>query len=251
VIFTAGAEGIRQLPQTILLLILLGLPLLILADRQFGVVIINISLLIEDERSCLLGAVVEDLLVLLDLVLDVIADLQLVLEIEQVAALVEEEQEGVFESLLVAGRGGDVDAALGEDGVLRIHQLVEQNSQRVGVVLGILAPRLLLELPVVEVGDVGLLLQGLLDDLVDRHDLTDLGDAVLDVDVLDVEEVEGDHGGGVDELERLDQTEEDELDVVLLELDVGGLEPLDVALHVAVIGVFADGDEAGALFVVL
>lgn len=192
-ILTARVKEVPQLAQTILLLILLGLAFFLLADGQFRVIIIIIPLLIDQQCSCLLGTVVEDLLVLLNLVLDIITDLQFVLEVRQVATLVEKEQKGVFKCLLVAGRGRDVDAAFGEDGILRVHQLIEQHSQRVGVISGVLATWLLLELPVVEIRDVGLLLQGLLDDLVDRHYLADLGDAVFNVDVLDVEEVEGDH----------------------------------------------------------
>jgi hypothetical protein len=75
VVFTPSINSIAEPSQAVLLLILLVLPLFILTNRQFRVIFIQIPVLVDDKRSCFLGAVVEDLFILFDLVFDVITDL--------------------------------------------------------------------------------------------------------------------------------------------------------------------------------
>jgi hypothetical protein len=52
----------------------------------------------------------------------------------------------------------------------------------------------------VEIRDIGTVSQHLLDALIDGYGLSDLGDAVLDVDVLDVQHVYGFQRGLLDML---------------------------------------------------
>lgn len=72
---------------------------------------------------------------------------------------------------------------LGEDGVLRVHQFIHENSQRIRIKSIGLYCRITLELRMVEIRHIGLLLQLIDQIIIHGHRLTNFRDTVLDVDV--------------------------------------------------------------------
>lgn len=159
---------------------------------------------------------VQDLLVVTDLQLHVIADFHLLLQFLQAPTHIQEQLKSRLQVFLVSGRRGDVDFALGEDGVLSVHQLVQEDSQRVSVKYRVFDVRRSLEIFVIEIGDVSPVDKHILESVVDGNELAYLGDATFDVDVADVEHVEGPHSARMDELEGLDDRVEEELNLALL-----------------------------------
>lgn len=96
----------------------------------------------------------------------------------------------------------------------------------------------LLEGFMVEVGDVCALSELFLDFFIKGNGLTDFWYAAFNVDVLDMETgVEGLDGRLLDGFERLHHGVEEEFNLVLLELDAGGFQALDVVLECAVVRV--------------
>jgi hypothetical protein len=75
----------------------------------------------------------------------------------------------------------------GEDGVLGVHELIEEDSQGIGIVADIMGIGISLEIGMVEIWDVSAVSQHLLDALVEGDGLSYLWDAVFNVDVLDVQ----------------------------------------------------------------
>jgi len=80
-----------------------------------------------------------------------------------------------------------VDLALGKDGVLSVHKLVHEYSQRVGIEDVGFVFRALLEGSVIEIWDFSLLLELVAEFFVHGHWLPNLGNPVFDVDVLDMQ----------------------------------------------------------------
>ena len=154
-IFSTGIEPVPQPPTTICLLLKTQF-LLIISYRQLRVGLFLIPLLLQQELSpsLLHCHIVQLLFVLLHLVLDIIAHLQFLFQVSQDPPSVQEEHESVFQCFFVVGSGGNMNAALGKDGILSIHQFVEQHSQRVGIVLGVSGDGRLFELFMAEIGDI-------------------------------------------------------------------------------------------------
>lgn len=79
----------------------------------------------------------------------------------------------------------------GKNGVFSVHQFIEEYTQRIGVIIDITRLGVSFEIGMVEIRDVRTVSQHLLNALVDGYGLSDLRDAVLYVDVLDVQHVYG------------------------------------------------------------
>jgi hypothetical protein len=199
--------------------------------------------------SLLLLLLLKLLLVEFDLFGDLVTDLYLLLEVFEHAALVEEDLEGGFEAYVVLRSGGDVDPALGEDGIFSVHQFVHEHSQRVGIVgVGLLAG-VPFEVAMVEIRDFCFILELVFEFSVHGHGLANFGNAVFDVNVFDVEHAETLDGGVLDDLKGLEEGVEEEFDLLLLQSHRVCFEPVYVAEETAVVAVLCN-DVGTALLVV-
>ncbi len=84
---------------------------------------------------------------------------------------------------------------LRKDRVLGVHKFVQKNTQRVGIEVWFMRLRTCLPSGMVKVGYIGSFLQSLLYFDVEWDGLSYFGYSILNVDVFDVQHVEGFDGG--------------------------------------------------------
>jgi hypothetical protein len=96
----------------------------------------------------------QPIFILLDLLKHIFADLNLLLEIDKSTSFIQKYFKSHFESFVVIRSRGDVYFVVWKDGILSIHKLIKEHTERVCVVVGIMTGWVLFKLGVVEVWDI-------------------------------------------------------------------------------------------------
>lgn len=88
------------------------------------------------------------------MLLDSFADFDFLLEIDERASLVEEDLKHHLQTLIIGGSCGDMHLAIREDWVFSVHEFIEKHTEGIGIVVGIMARGISLELAVIKVRNI-------------------------------------------------------------------------------------------------
>lgn len=106
-----------------------------------------------------------------------------------------------------------MDFVVREDRILSVHQLIEQNSKRIRVIRSIPTFWVLFELRVIEIWNISSVVENLVYFFVHWDGFSNFRNAVFDVNVFDVEHIDGLEGRLLDGLDRLEKRVEEELNM--------------------------------------
>lgn len=117
-----------------------------------------------------------------------------------------------------------------KDGVLSVHKFVEKDSYGIGVIADMMGRWIFFEVDVIEIRDIRSISEYLGEFLIDWNRFSNSGNAIFYVNILDVEHVDRFQRRFLYDFNRVEQREEEELNMFLLQRNAVSLQPFYIIL---------------------